>query len=175
MYSTLYPVLYTVPCSLSCTLYHGVGTEWQWSHPGVFSIMMEKFAPPGERGGCTPIPCHYSYHHVQSCMQCTLQLRVQIHSPYSSLPLCTVCPVLYNVPYILLCTIPNSSLYPVLCTVCCTKSPGCTQYAQRWKKPQSKKQQILIPVSLLLSKVTHLLDWLGLELVVGKVFCFPVE
>jgi hypothetical protein len=34
---------------------------------GVHSIMMEKSAPAGEGGGCTPTPFYSSYHHVQSC------------------------------------------------------------------------------------------------------------
>jgi hypothetical protein len=29
--------------------------------------MMEKLAQDGEGGGCTPSPCHFMYHQVQSC------------------------------------------------------------------------------------------------------------
>jgi hypothetical protein len=42
-------------------------TEWQWPLSGVHSIMMEKLAQAYEAGGCTPSPCHYIYHQVQSC------------------------------------------------------------------------------------------------------------
>jgi hypothetical protein len=58
-------------------------------------------------------------------LQCTLQLREQIHSP-----LCTVCPILYNVPYILLCTILFAvpcTLYSALYTKQCTVQRVCTE------------------------------------------------
>jgi hypothetical protein len=126
LYSTLYPVLSAVPCTLSCTLYHRVDTEWQWPHPGVFSIMMEKLAQPGEGGGCTSTSFPSIYHHVQSC-----SVRSSWESRYTHpYVLCalysTMYPIFYSVPY--------SSLYPVLCTLYsalytkqCTVQRVCTE------------------------------------------------
>ncbi len=55
-------------------------TEWQWSLSGVYSIMMEKSAQPGELN----LPS-------RTKLWCTLQLRGQIHPPYFySTPICTV-------------------------------------------------------------------------------------
>ncbi len=69
-------------------------TEWKRPLSCVHSIMMEKLAQAGEWVvHSTPIPLHYIYHHVQSCrLQCTLQLRGQIHSPphFIFTPICTL-------------------------------------------------------------------------------------
>jgi hypothetical protein len=54
---------------LQC-LSHRVHAVWQWPLSGVHSIMTEKLAQAGGRGGgarCTPTLFHYSYHQVQSC------------------------------------------------------------------------------------------------------------
>ncbi len=62
----------------------------------VHSIMMEKLAHSSEVGGCTPIPFHYIYHHVQSCgvpRPGTLQLRGQIYM----LPLLLHYPYMFSV------------------------------------------------------------------------------
>ncbi len=60
---------------------HRLHTEWQWPISGVHSIMMEKSALAKDCERCT-----------RSKLQCTLQLRGQIPSPYlSSTPICTLC------------------------------------------------------------------------------------
>ncbi len=67
-----------------------MATEYTLSGNCVYSIMMEKSAKPGKGGGA-PSPFHSIYHHEQSCMWCTLQLRGQILSPYfSSTPMYSV-------------------------------------------------------------------------------------
>ncbi len=63
------------------TLNHRVLTEWQWPISGVHSIIMEKAALAGEGGGRTPIPFQL-YLPSRTKLQCMLQLRGQIHSPY---------------------------------------------------------------------------------------------
>ncbi len=68
---------------------HRVHTEWQRPLSGVHSIMMEKIAQSDEGWGCTPIPFHHIYHHVQSCsVRFSLEWR---HTP----------PIFHVYPYIL--------------------------------------------------------------------------
>ncbi len=65
---------------------HRVHTEWQWPLSGVHSNMREKLAKASEGGGCTPIPFHYIYHHVQSCGVCS-SWEGRYTPPFSTLPL----------------------------------------------------------------------------------------
>ncbi len=68
-------------------LYHRVHTEWQWPISGVHPVMMEKSALAGE------VHAHPLSLYLPSCtkLQCTLQLRGQIHSPYFiSTHICTL-------------------------------------------------------------------------------------
>jgi hypothetical protein len=44
------------PCHIWGANNHRVRTEWKWPIFGVHSIMMEKSAPPGERGGVARPP-----------------------------------------------------------------------------------------------------------------------
>jgi hypothetical protein len=70
---------------------HRVHTEWQWPLSGVYSIMMEKSAHPGESGGCTPTPFHYIYHHAQSCGVRCRHTHYSVTHPISTLPLYVLC------------------------------------------------------------------------------------
>jgi hypothetical protein len=77
---------------------HRVHTEWQRSISGVHSFMMEKLAQAGEGGGCTPILLP-SILPSRTNLQCMLQLRGQIHSPYFiSTPMCSVPAYKYDLP-----------------------------------------------------------------------------
>jgi hypothetical protein len=72
-------------------------TEWQ--RPlGVHSIMMGKFAQAGEGGGCRPMHLLSLYLPSRTKLQCTLQLRGQIHSPnfISTVYLYVFCGVQYS-------------------------------------------------------------------------------
>ncbi len=56
---------------------------------GIHSIVSEKSAQPGEGGGARPHP--YTILPSRTKLQCTLQLRRQIHFPYFySTPICTL-------------------------------------------------------------------------------------
>jgi hypothetical protein len=57
---------------------------------GVYSIMMEKSAQPGEGGGCTPNYFHYIYHYVQSYGVCS-SWEDRYTPPISTLPLYVLC------------------------------------------------------------------------------------
>ncbi len=77
--------------SLIGNISHRVHIEWQWPLSGVYSIMMEKSAQPGAGGGCTPTPFHSIYLPSRTKLQCTLQLRGQMHPHYFySTPICTL-------------------------------------------------------------------------------------
>jgi hypothetical protein len=66
----------------TCGVHNEAHTEWQ--RPlGVHSIMMEKFAQAGEgRGVQAHAPPFTIFSIYRTKLQCTLQLRGQIHSPY---------------------------------------------------------------------------------------------
>ncbi len=65
-------------------------TESQPTLSGVHTVMMEKLAQAGEGGGCTPIPFHYIYHHIQSCSVSSSWVGRYTH-PISSLQIYVLC------------------------------------------------------------------------------------
>ncbi len=71
----------SVPFRSSCSWQHRVHTEWQRLVSGVHSIMMESSALAGEGGGARHKP-PFTLLLLQTKLQCTFQLRRQIHSPY---------------------------------------------------------------------------------------------
>ncbi len=78
-------------------LHHRVHTEWQRPLSGVHCIMMEKLAQ-GSWGweGCTPPLSLYLQSRAK--LQCTLQLRGQLHSPYFISTLYLLCGLHDNQP-----------------------------------------------------------------------------
>jgi hypothetical protein len=75
-----FPAFLLCHASIFSGVHHRVHTEWQLPISGVHPIMMEKSALADEGG----VHAHPLSLCLPSCtkLQCTLQLRGQIHSPY---------------------------------------------------------------------------------------------
>ncbi len=76
---------------IELNIFASVYTEWQWPLSGVHSIMMEKFAQPGE-GGEVHADTLSLYLPSRTKLRCMLQLKGQIHSPkiFYSIHICTL-------------------------------------------------------------------------------------
>jgi hypothetical protein len=60
-------VSYKNHAAMAAETMHRVHTEWQWPFLAYIPPHHGKLALAGEcGGGCTPIPFHFIYHHVQS-------------------------------------------------------------------------------------------------------------